>query len=71
MNEDDEYERGLACMVYKLFNKKLQLVALNLCLKMNNWLKNFINPLLENSKKEKNIEHSKTIFWVLILQICS
>ena len=29
---------------------------------MNNYLKNFINPLLENSKKEKYIQHSKTIF---------
>ena len=51
------YERSLAAMVYKFFDKKLQIVVslcleinllLNLCLKMNNWLKNVINPLLKN-----------------------
>ena len=45
-------------MAYKYFGKKLQGVVLNLCPKMSNYLKNFINPLLEKSKKEKSIQHS-------------
>ena len=62
-------------MVYKYFDKKLQVVMslrlqinllLNLRLKMSNYLKNFINPLLENLKREKCIQYSKTIFGVLI-----
>ena len=50
---------GLASMVYKFFDKKtagsgvrLQINRLlNLCLKMSNELKNFLNPLLKNLKK--------------------
>ena len=44
----DGYQRGLASMVYKFFDKKTQAVVLNLCPKMSNYLKNFINPLLKN-----------------------
>ena len=62
----DGYQRGLASMVYKFFDKKTQAVVLNLCPKMSNYLKNFINPLLKNFKKEKFIQHLKTIFGVLI-----
>ena len=50
-------QRGLASMVYKFFDKKsvvslrLQInLLLNLYLKMNNLLMNFINPFLENLK---------------------
>ena len=32
----DGYQRGLASMVYKFFDKKLQVVVLNLCHKMSN-----------------------------------
>ena len=32
----DGYQRGLASMVYKFFDKKTQTVVLNLCHKMNN-----------------------------------
>ena len=32
----DGYQRGLASMVYKFFDKKLRAVILNLCQKMNN-----------------------------------
>ena len=43
------YQRGLASMVYKFFLiKRLQVLVLNLCHKMSNYQKNFINPLLEN-----------------------
>ena len=71
----DGYQTGLASMVYKRFDKKLQVVVsprlqinllLNLYLKMKNWLKKFINLLLENSKKEQCIWHSKKIFGMLI-----
>ena len=71
----DGYQTGLASMVYKRFDKKLQVVVslrlqinllLNLYLEMKNWLKNFINLLLENSNKEECIWHSKKIFGVLI-----
>ena len=56
-------QKGLASMV---LIKSLQAVVLSLYLKMSNYLKNFINPLLKNLKKEKCIQHSKTIFRVLI-----
>ena len=59
----DGYQRGLTSMVYKCFNKKTAGSGINLCPKMNNYLKDFINPLLKNSKKEKCIQHSKTIFY--------
>ena len=62
----DGYQRELASMVYKFFDKKIQIVVLSLYLKMNNYLKNLINPLLKNSKKEKCIQHSKTILGVLV-----
>ena len=64
----DGHQRGLVSMVYKFFEKKTKAVVslrlqinllLNLYLKMN-------NPLLENFKKEKCIQHSKTIFRVLM-----
>ena len=32
----DGYQRGLASVVYKFFDKKLQAVVLNLCCKINN-----------------------------------
>ena len=60
-------------MVYKFFDKKNpQVVVLIMKLnKMRNFLKNFTNQLLKNSKKEKFILHLKTIFGELIQQICS
>ena len=66
----DGYQRELASTVYKCFDKRpktvvshLQLnLLLNQYLKMNNYLKNFINLLLENFKKGKYIQYSKTIF---------
>ena len=67
------YQRGLASMVSKFFDskvaspdKKLKKVVQNLYLNMSNYLKNSINLLLENLKKEKYIQHLKIIFGVLI-----
>ena len=39
--------------------------------KMKNWLKNFKNQLIKVFEKEKYIHYLKTIFRVLILQICN
>ena len=63
----DGYQRDLASMVYKFFNKKPQVVVLMMKLnKINNWLKNYTKQLLENLKKEEFILHLKTIFRLLI-----
>ena len=67
----DGYQRGLASMVYKFFNKNLQVVVplrlqinlLNLS-QNNNLQMNFINQLLKNLKDEEFINHLKTIFGV-------
>ena len=62
----DGYQRGVASMVYKFYDKKRFLVEqLSLC--QNTKLQmNFINQLLQNLKKEKYIHHLETIFGVLI-----
>ena len=57
----DGYQRGLASMVYKFFNKKLVEVVL-LVKQIISWQMNFINQLLENLRKEKYIHHLETIF---------
>ena len=71
----DRYQRGLASMLYKCFYKKttgsgVTMLANKSAIKSmpqnENYPKNFIKPLLKNSRKEKCIQHSKTIFGVLI-----
>ena len=59
------YQRGLASMVYKFFDKYLKPVVLNLC-QINNLHMNFINQLLKNLTKGKFILHLKTISGALI-----
>ena len=62
----DGYQRGLASMVYKFFDKKSSGSGVKL-IPQNEQLSNeFINQLLENLKKEKYIQHLKIIFGVLI-----
>ena len=58
----DGYQRGLASMVYKFF-KSLVVLLLdqNISFEMN-----FLGRLLENSRGEKFIHPSETIFGVLI-----
>ena len=56
----DGYQRGLASMVYKFFDKKSS--EGNITNESNYQLANE-NQLLENLKKEKYIHHSETIFW--------
>ena len=50
----DRYQRGLASMFYKFFDKKPQVVVLIIKLNkiINNWLKNYTNQLLEKLKKK-------------------
>ena len=60
----DGYQRGLASMVHKFLDKKT--AGSGIKSTYQNELKNFINPLLKILKKEKCIQHSKTIFGVLI-----
>ena len=63
------YQRALASMGYKFFDKKSAwLDKSKVILLMNqiiNWQMNFINQLLENSKKDKFIHHLEIIFGVL------
>ena len=63
----DGYQRGLASMVYKCFDKKLLVVILKMKIfQTNNWLKNYTNQLLENLIKEKYTHLLETIFGVQI-----
>ena len=66
----DGYQRDLASMVYNFLIKNLQVVVLNLR-QINNLEMNFINQLLKDLEEEKYIHYLKTIFGLLILQICS
>ena len=50
----DGYQRGLAAMVYKFFDKNIVEVV-SLMNQIINWLMSLINQLLENFKKEKFI----------------
>ena len=55
----DGYQRGLASMVYKFFDKSFfSFLVLNPC-QINNMQKKFIKQLLENLKEEKSILHSR------------
>ena len=56
----DRYQRGLASMVYKFFDKNLvEVVLLN---QIISWQMKFINRLLENLEKERCIHHLEAIF---------
>ena len=57
-------QRGLASMVYKFFDRKTAGSGVKSI--PQNGLMNFINSFLENFKKEKYIQHSKTIFGLQI-----
>ena len=62
----DEYQRGLASIAYKFFDKKTTGSGIN-CMPQNEQLaENFINQLLQNSEKEKCIHHLKIVSGVLI-----
>ena len=57
------YQRGLASMIYKVFDKKSGSSGIK---SFNNMKMNFINHLLENLTKEEFILHWKIIFGELI-----
>ena len=60
----DGYQRGLVSMVYRFFDKKSEGSAI--VNNKENVLRNFINQLLKNFRKEKFILHLEIIFGVLI-----
>ena len=55
----DVYERELAPIGYKVFDKKSKGSCIN---QINSLQMNFSNQLLENLKQQKLIHHLKTIF---------
>ena len=61
----DGYQRGLASMVHKFFDKKSKGSGVNLC-QISNLLMSFIKQLLESLKKEKYILLLRIISGVLI-----
>ena len=67
----DVYQRGLASVVYELFDKKSSgsgLANNNENIQLANELH---KPIIKNLIKERCILHLKTIFGVLIWLICS
>ena len=56
----DDYQRGLASIVHKFFDKKSSEAVL-LMSQIISWQKNYISLLLENLRKEKYIHHLETI----------
>ena len=64
---NDGYHHGLASMFYKFFDKKLQLEQLKMrIIRAKNYLKNYINQLLKNSRKEKHHHLLEEMFGVLM-----
>ena len=61
----DGYQKAIASMVYKIFDKKSAGRGVNMHAN-NEKLKNYTNQLLKNFKKEQFILDSKTIFGVVI-----
>ena len=61
----DGYQRGLASMVYRFFDKSLVVVVL-LQSQIINLQMNFIGRIIENLREEKFIHRLETIFGVLI-----
>ena len=63
----DGYQRGLASMVYKFFDKKTSGSGVNNEIKQNEQLAEELHkPIIKKLKKEEFILHLKTIFGVLI-----
>ena len=61
----DGYQRGLASMVFKFFDQKLEGSGIK-SMSNHNFQMNFINQLLGSLKKEKYILLLRIIFGVLI-----
>ena len=68
----DGYERDLASMVYKFFDKKTSGSGANNKIKINQQLTNELyKPIIKNFKKRTVYSSFKEIFGVLIQQICN
>ena len=61
----DEYQRGLALRVYKLFDKKASAGAIAI-LQNEQLAEELHKPIITKFKKEKYIHNLKTIFGLLI-----
>ena len=64
-SKDDGYQKGLASLVYKFFDKKSGGSALLLS-QITHSQRNFIGRIIENSREEKFIHPLETIFGELI-----
>ena len=62
----DGYQRALASMVYKFFDKKTAGSGIKSMQQNEQFAEELHKPIIRNFKKEKCIQHSKTIFGVLI-----
>ena len=63
----DGYQRGLASMVYKFFDKKSKGGGVNIPLEFNKQLAKELNkPIIRKLKKKQFIPDLKIIFWELI-----
>ena len=63
----DKYQRGLASMVYKFFDKKSKGSGINMSLKFNEQLAEELHkPIIRKFKKKKFILDLKIILGVLI-----
>ena len=66
----DGFQRGLASMDYKVFDKETSGSGVNNEIKQNKQLTEEVHkPIIRKFKKEEFILHLKTIFGVLILQV--
>ena len=61
----DGYQIGLASMVYKFFDKKFSASGIKSMQQNEQVAEELHKPIIRQLKK-KCIQHSKTIFWVLI-----
>ena len=62
----DGYKKGLASMVYKFFDKKIAGSGIKSMPQNEQLAEELHKPIIKNLRKEKYIQHSKTIFGVLI-----
>ena len=63
----DEFERGLASMVYKFFDKNSKIYGII----QNQQLAEEMQKSIIRNFEKKNIHHLKTTFVALIFQICN
>ena len=64
----DEFERGLASMVYKFFDKNSKIYGI---IQNQQLAEEMQKSIIRNFEKKKNIHHLKTTFVALIFQICN